>query len=111
MNHVPIRQNAGTVIMWLLIALSVIGNLWLVYMLVQMNTAHGSGAAQADFELFMLTLTLGLPIALFSFLMLVVGGLINIKAVKLDVSVLKRPFVVFCLLNILIPAGLLFYLR
>lgn len=60
-------------------------------------------SAQADFEIYLLIRSAGIGSALISVLTLLIGGLMNLKAIQFDWTLLKRPFVLVGLFNILGP--------
>lgn len=95
---------------WLLIAASVVVNAWLTYKVGQFRFGDRPLQAQADFEIFMLLLTLGLPIAVLAVIFLLVIALANLRTQNFFASMLKNPSALFCMVNALVPIGLLAYL-
>lgn len=95
---------------WLLIAASMVVNVWLAYRVGEFRFGAGAAQAQADFELFMLLLTFGAPVALFAFIFLVAIALSNLRAKNVFVSMAKNPAVLLCAINVLVPVCLLAYL-
>lgn len=93
----------------LLVAGSTLGNIWLVYQVILFQLNDGIAKAQADFELFMLTMIIGLPVAVLSLILLLVRALTNIKTASF-VRGVRNPYVVVCIANLLVPLGLLAYL-
>jgi len=98
-------------ITWILIIGFGLSNLWLLYYAFWSAHLIGSGAAQADMELFSYLTMLGGTTVIGSVLILLIGYLVNIKTIKLNVALLRNPVVVASVLNIAIPVFLYVYLR
>lgn len=101
--------SALAVFGWLFIAAITATNGWLAYQAMQFQFGGGYSAAQADFELFSLIITVGVPIALLAFFLLVVFALSNLRTPRFLASMARNPSVLLCVVNVLVPIGLLLY--
>lgn len=108
-NAMKKSTAAPVVLGWIIVAASAAGNGWLVYQSIRFAFGSDASAAQADFELFWLVSTIGGPIAVISFFVLVAFALSNIRDSTYWASLAKNPAVLICVTNIFIPACLFAY--
>lgn len=97
-------------IAWVLTIIAGFANVWLLLAVVRMHALQGAGAAQSDFDLYILLSTIGASVVVVSVLILMVGALVNIRTLQINMLLLKRPIVIACLLNITIPISLTLFL-
>lgn len=107
-GSVPNRALAS--VGWLAMSAGAALNLWLAFLVLEWRYGGRSGAAQADFELFILIFSLGGPVAIVSLAFFAAISLTKIRAKNYLASVAKSPAALVCLFNIGVPAGLLAYL-
>lgn len=94
---------------WAIIVAGIVGNAWLVYQVAEFRFGGGASAAQADFELFLLTIMIGGPIAVIAIFMLIALTLVNLRNQKFLRTMVKNPVVQLCVVNLLLPLILLVY--
>jgi hypothetical protein len=101
----------AAMIAWFFTVLAILANLTLLFEAFQLKGLKGGSAAQADLGFFMLLTTLGSGAMIISVLILAIGYLVNIKTIKINTTLLKRPIVLVCLANIACPLllGIYFY--
>ena len=88
-------------LLWLLVCLGMIGNGFILYEAVTIPFLRGAGLAQADFELFVLSIILGIPIVIASALTiaLVYYKVLDKRSIRILMS---SPLVILGVINVLL---------
>lgn len=107
---VPSSSKPVVILGWALIIASTMGNCWLAYQVAEFRFGGGASAAQADFELFLLIIMIGGPIAVVALFLLVAITLVNLRNQRFLAAMVRKPVVLLCGINLLLPLGLLAYL-
>lgn len=110
----PSKPRASTIAIGRIVTYGVTAvNLW--FLVLVANTAlhakAGTLQAQEDFGLFTLVVAVSGPLAIVSLITLVVGGLLGLRALKFDASLLRNSVFVLGTANCLAPFALAFLLR
>lgn len=96
-------------IAWIITGGAALANAWLLYATIWAANLHGAGSAQADMELFLYVVPTGSAVIVVSLLLLLVGFLANVKTIRFNASLLRRPVVLASLLNISVATILFVY--
>ena len=102
-------NNALAILGRIVLVLGAICNSWFAIQVIEVRYG-GVAKAQADFDLFLLLITIGGPIAVVAMFVLIALALTNVGQQKSISAMGKNPVVLLCAFNLLMPIGLLAYL-
>jgi|SRR3989344_1912203 len=106
-----VKRHLGKILAWLLIGVCSVINIMLLGSAVELPTLSGAGAAQADLGLYLVLRAVGIPVVIFSVVLVAATFLVKERGKGLA-GVLRYNYGagVVAIVNSLIPLGILYWL-
>jgi hypothetical protein len=99
-NEVPQARTWFGILGWIVAVGCLLGNLLVLGYIAWSRTLSGAAYAQADFGLFMLLLRIGVPIALLSIGVIVLGCALRPPPIDLSTRGIRDPLVILLGVNL-----------